>query len=69
MTGKITTKQKKEKERSCIAKCGSLIKTILVYGTVAAVVIPIIYTLLKGDSESQSEADRVKNMADQRKMT
>ena len=37
-------KKKEAKEgRSCIAKCGSLLKTLFVYGIVALFLIPIIY--------------------------
>ena len=45
MSGRIEANKKAAKDRSCIAKCGSLIKTMMIYGTVAAVVIPLIYTL------------------------
>lgn len=45
MTERFTKKKQVEDGRSCIAKCGSLIKTLLIYGVVAAFMIPLIYEL------------------------
>jgi len=44
--------------QSCLAKCGSLLKTLIVYGIVAAFMIPLfyeIYTKLTQDGKSNLE--------------
>ena len=43
MTDRFTKKKQAEDGRSCISKCGSLVKTLIVYGVVAAFMIPLIY--------------------------
>jgi len=43
LTKKATLVKEVEKGRSCIAKCGSLIKTLMVYAIVACFLIPILY--------------------------
>ena len=55
-------KQKKEKERSMMAKCGSMVKTLMIYGAVAGVVGPMIYSLYKERMQS-AEADEFEEMA------
>ena len=67
MTSKIEEKKKVEKDRSFLQKCGSLIKTIMIYGTVAAVVIPMIYslyttTIAEKEREERMARDEMDNM-------
>ena len=45
MTDRFRKKKEVEQGRSCVSKCGSLLKTLIVYGIVAAVMIPSIYEL------------------------
>ena len=45
-----------------MAKCGSMVKTMMIYGAVAGVVGPMIYALYKEKMQS-SEADEVEEMA------
>lgn len=55
MTNRFQKKKEVEQGRSCISKCGSLLKTLIVYGIVAAVMIPSIYeiyTKLTNDGKS-----------------
>lgn len=54
MRGSETTKYLKDRyakkkevadNKSCLSKCGSMLKTIIVFGVVAAVGIPMLYEL------------------------
>lgn len=62
LTEKELTKQRKEKERSSVAKCGSMVKTLLMYGAVAGVVGPMIYALYKEKMQG-AEANEFEEMA------
>jgi len=45
-----------------MAKCGSMVKTLMIYGTVAGVVGPMIYSLYKERMQS-AEVDEFEEMA------
>ena len=60
MKQRLLDKKKATEERSCISKCGSLIKTLIVYSVVAAFVIPAIYeiyTKLINDGKGNLDQD------------
>ena len=62
MKSRIDEKKQADKDRSCMAKCGSLIKTMMIYGTVAAVVIPMIYSLYTSMKADNEQEERMENM-------
>ena len=55
MTMKINEKKNRLKERSTLAKCGSLIKTLMIYGTVAGIVLPMIYAMWSERQKATSD--------------
>ena len=66
-------KKEEEKGRSCLSKCGSLIKTLIMYGIVAAVLIPMLYEtyhkfMKTGNSLRDQEYETV-NMQSKEDMT
>ena len=62
MAGRIEANKKADKDRSCVQKCGSLVKTMMIYGTVAGVVIPILYSLYTATMAEQEKEERMENM-------
>ena len=60
LTSKELEKQKKAKERTMVAKCGSCVKTVLIYGAVIGIVGPMIYSLWK---ERMQEAEEFEDLA------
>ena len=60
MTDRFRKKKEVEQGRSCISKCGSLLKTLIIYGIVAALMIPSIYEIynkLMNDGKSAITVD------------
>ena len=59
MKDRYKSKVEEQKGRSCLSKCGSLIKTLIVYAVAAAFIIPFIYeTYTKVTNKGQGTLDQ-----------
>ena len=45
MTDRFQKKKEIKENRSCLSKCGSMLKTLIVFGVVAGFTIPLLYEL------------------------
>ena len=60
MRQRQATKAEEKKNRGCLTKCGSLVKTLLVWAAMASVGIPALiemYHKFMGDGQSITEAE------------
>ena len=55
MSARIERSKKAENARSTAAKCGSLVKTLFIYGTVVAFMSPVLWGLYQGFTSAAEE--------------
>ena len=55
MSTRIENAKKKEKDRSIASKCGSLVRMVFIYGSVAAFMAPVIYGLYTGFVQGRND--------------
>ena len=55
MSARIENAKKKEKDRSIASKCGSLVRMIFIYGSVAAFMAPVIYGIYTGFVQGRND--------------
>ena len=67
MSNRIENAKKKEKDRSIASKCGSLVRMIFIYGTVAAFMAPVIYGIYTGFVQGRNDqmAENIKKASNQ----
>merc|ERR1719232_403651 len=62
MSARIEKTKNAEKARSIASKCGSLIKTLFIYGSVAAIILPMLWSIYVSMNEESTENKMAENI-------